>query len=131
MSADDPANRKKQALVKRRPDGTFEPGQSGNMSGRPRALVEVVRLAREATGEAIKELRRIAKKSKSDSARVAAAQALLDRGWGKAPQTINIDETPAPVKSSMKFDLNKLSDEEFKAYEMFAAALKRMNEESE
>jgi hypothetical protein len=44
-------------------------------------------LARAHTELSVQTLAGIARNSTSDQARVAAAQALLDRGWGKAPQT--------------------------------------------
>lgn len=62
-----------------------------NPGGRPKALVEVVRLAREHTVEAVEALVDIMRHSDKDQARVAAANAILDRGWGKAP-TVPIDE---------------------------------------
>jgi hypothetical protein len=34
----------------------------------------------------------------ADSARVAAANSLLDRGWGKAAQPVTGDEEDGPVK---------------------------------
>ena len=43
-------------------------------------------LARSHTELSIQTLAGIARNSTSEQARVAAAQALLDRGWGKAPQ---------------------------------------------
>ena len=50
-------------------------------------------LARAHTVTALNVLKRIMGSPKAPaSARVAAAQALLDRGWGKAPQPISGDE---------------------------------------
>jgi len=43
-------------------------------------------LARAHTTSALRTLAVIASQGQSESARVAAATALLDRGWGKAPQ---------------------------------------------
>lgn len=65
----------------------FVKGQSGNPSGRPKEDNEVKRLARSHSKAAI---RRLAFWLKSDNpkASVAAAMALLDRGYGKAPQAI-------------------------------------------
>lgn len=48
-------------------------------------------LARSHTDTAIQALATIAKRGKSESARVSAASVLLDRGWGKAPQPISGD----------------------------------------
>jgi hypothetical protein len=50
----------------------------------------LVELARTHTPEAIETLAQImANADASDSARVSAANSLLDRGWGKPPQTVN------------------------------------------
>lgn len=61
----------------------FPKGQSGNPGGRPKRLLEVRTLARRHTISAIATLLEIATHGESESARVAAANALLDRGWGK------------------------------------------------
>lgn len=45
-------------------------------------------MARRHTSLAINTLAGVCRASESDAARVAAAIALLDRGWGKAPSTI-------------------------------------------
>ena len=65
----------------------FEKGKSGNPGGRPKEDNEVKRLARTHSKAAI---RRLAFWMKSDNpkASVQAAQALLDRGYGKAAQAI-------------------------------------------
>lgn len=51
-----------------------------------RAPTDIRALARTHTDSAVRSLATIAAKGKSESARVAAALGLLDRGWGKAPQ---------------------------------------------
>jgi hypothetical protein len=48
-------------------------------------------LARQWTTAAIQSLGGIATNGESEAARVAACVALLDRGWGKAPQTFDED----------------------------------------
>src|SRR5262245_8369701 len=67
----------------------FQKGQSGNPGGRPKVVAEVRDLAREHTVEAVQTLVSIMTNPRSaDAARVSAANALLDRGYGKPPQHI-------------------------------------------
>ena len=75
---------------------SFQPGTSGNPGGRPKGLSEVIALAREHTELAITTLVDIARQPKAaPAARVAAASALLDRGWGKPAQAIQATTTNA------------------------------------
>ena len=65
---------------------SFRKGVSGNPGGRPKAIGIVQELARQHTPKAIEKLADITRNSQSDSAKIAAAKELLDRGWGKPPQ---------------------------------------------
>lgn len=59
-----------------------------------KAPTEIKSLARSHTESALRVLAAImTKESAPESARVAAAQALLDRGWGKATQFIEAETT--------------------------------------
>lgn len=78
-------------LVKRTEKGQFAPGQSGNISGRPKSISPVVALAREHTVAAVQALAEIAVKGKNESARTHAATALLDRAWGRPAQSVEMD----------------------------------------
>ena len=53
----------------------------------PRAPTDIRSIARSWTETAIAQLGAIATSSESDPARVQACVALLDRGWGKPPQS--------------------------------------------
>ena len=67
----------------------FKPGVSGNPGGKPKAIVEVQTLAREHSREAIEGLVRILRDEKTPPvAVVAAANALLDRAWGRPMQAV-------------------------------------------
>jgi hypothetical protein len=65
----------------------FQPGQTGNPGGRPKILADVQELARCYTKKAIETLAAIMQNEKTPpAARVSAASAILDRGYGKPPQ---------------------------------------------
>jgi len=68
----------------RNSSGQFAPGQSGNPGGRPKDEHRVAELARSYTLEAIDTLVELMRDGKDERMRGTAAQALLDRGWGKA-----------------------------------------------
>lgn len=70
--------------------GTFRKGQSGNPGGRPKLIGHVRELAQAYTEGAIRTLAEIMLNVKANpTSRAMAAQALLDRGWGKPSQQID------------------------------------------
>src|SRR5262249_44537872 len=70
----------------------FHKGQSGNPGGRPKEIAEVKELARQHMPAAIEALASIMNNpNTSDAARVSAACALLDRGYGKPQQHIDAE----------------------------------------
>jgi hypothetical protein len=99
----EPENRSKSG--RKVPRTAFKPGQSGNPGGRPK-LPEDIRhvreLARQYTADAVQTLIGVMERSSSDSARVAAANALLDRGWGKAAQPVTGEEGEGPIQHAVK-----------------------------
>lgn len=63
-----------------------------------KAPSDIRSLARSHTKTAINTLIGIARSPKAnDGARVRAAEALLDRGWGKAPQTLTGEDGEGPL----------------------------------
>ena len=73
--------------------GGFKPGQSGNLGGRSKALKDLQDLARQQSDDAIQTLANIMNsESTPASARISAASEILSRGWGKAPQCIELNK---------------------------------------
>ena len=73
-------------------NGQFPKGQSGNPGGRPRDEQKVAELARSYTTEAIETLVELMRSGNDERVRGTAAQALLDRGWGKPKLEVVSDE---------------------------------------
>lgn len=76
--------------------GRFQPGQSGNPGGRPVEEREVLRLAR---SKGIQAIERLAYWMASDNpkASIPAANALLDRAFGKPNQPTSNDDNAPPI----------------------------------
>ena len=68
----------------------FKKGKSGNPGGRPKVVGDIQALARDNTTEAINTLTAIMGDiAAPPAARVAAANSILDRGYGRPTQTVN------------------------------------------
>lgn len=90
------------------PGRRWPKGVSGNPRGRPAFHGPIQELARLETEAALRTLVEIMHTSQSDSARVAAAQAVLDRGWGRPVQAL---EHSGPQGSPLlSVDLTVLPD---------------------
>ena len=86
----------------------FPKGVSGNPGGRPKVLGDVQELARQQSPDAINTLVAIMQNEKAPpAARVAAANSLLDRGYGKPTQPIS--------QTLTKIDPSTMSDAELAA----------------
>ena len=101
----------------------FPPGVSGNPGGRPAEAPEVRALARQHTEEAIRTLVRIMRSGTPDRTRSAAAEAILDRAWGRSAQAVEASGPgggPIPVTS---LDYSRLTDEELEEFHRVYAKL--------
>jgi hypothetical protein len=79
----------------RNSDGTFLQGHSGNPSGRPAIISELQKLARTHTPTALGTLVEIMSNAANPpNARVSAAVALLDRGYGRPSIAVFVEMTP-------------------------------------
>jgi hypothetical protein len=97
------------------PSSAWKPGETGNPGGRPAVVKEVRELAQQYTVEAIETLANIMQDpSEHASARVHAADIILNRGHGKAPQVIenrNFDSMPeADLDKFIRDSLRRLAD---------------------
>ena len=72
--------------------GRYRKGFSGNAGGRPKDEYKVAELARSYTTEAIDSLVALMRTAKDERVRGTAAQALLDRGWGKPKVEVVTEE---------------------------------------
>ena len=99
--------------------GMFKPGQSGNLSGRPKSDKTIRDLAKIHTEDALKTLSEIVKNPKaSDTARVQACNALLYRGWGEAPQYTENVNVGVDYLSYLDMLANEITEEEIKSVEV-------------
>lgn len=76
---------------KRDAKGRFGKGNLANPGGRPKTAAHVRDLARQYTDVAIARLAELLS-GRDDKVAVAAAKELLDRAWGRAPQSIDLGD---------------------------------------
>jgi hypothetical protein len=82
-------------------------------------------LARSHTKIAIKTLAGIAKDGTNESARVAAACALLDRGWGKPPQAHTGEDGEGAIQVTIRHLVEGMPDEQPPPFQIEAKPTER------
>lgn len=90
----------------RGPGKPWAPGQSGNPGGRPKVAAELKELARQHGPEAIQKLVDLMRAADKQEVQARAAEALLDRGYGKATQSIAGEYGEGPIEFVIR-DLGK------------------------
>jgi hypothetical protein len=76
----------------------FQPGQTGNKGGRPKKTDEertLEAMCKDKTPEALSTILEIMGRGQQERARLAAAQYVIDRGWGKAKESVELSGTVA------------------------------------
>lgn len=93
--------------------GGKRPG-AGRPKGRPNKIAADVRaLAQEYGADAIDKLAKLMNEAESEQAQIAAAKELLDRGYGRAPQALELTgANGGPITTKTERDL---TDEELAA----------------
>lgn len=81
--------------------GGARPGAGRKKGKVGKAKMELAAMAKEYAEEAIRTLVEIATSGESEAARVSAANAILDRGYGKPTQPISGDDDAPPVGVSV------------------------------
>lgn len=116
---DEVESTKKRTLPEALKPHLWKPGQSGNphgLAGGPvAALMRDVRNATD-NGEKVIQVLMAGLANSNWNVKLKAAEMLLERGWGKAPQPLAITG-----EKSGTVDLSKLSDEELKVLGLLIA----------
>lgn len=118
-------NKEKQTGKRKPPRSAWGPGQSGNPGGRPKVAAEVRDLARAHGCKAIERLVALMD-SKNQAVALRAAEAVLDRGYGRPLQAMKLTEDPQEKPRSL--DLTKFTDEELKEFSNARKAICRLTE---
>ncbi len=109
--------RAESAPKKKMPVGRpFQKGNCANPGGRPKEAPEVKALARVHTVECIGTLVEIMRKGESERSRVAAAESLLCRAWGKPAQPVTGEDGEGPadviVRATVRYVRARLEEAE-------------------
>ena len=83
--------------------GGSRPGAGRRKGSITKATADVRLLAQQYGPDAMRELARLASKANSETARVAAIKELLDRGYGRSPQPLQVGGDPEGVPIANTF----------------------------
>lgn len=91
----------------------FVKGQSGNPGGRPKAETTLRELARTHTETALKTLVQIMRNKRySPQARAYAANSVLDRGYGKPAQSVDLTNSDGSLSQAWMAAMKSVDDVE-------------------
>ena len=121
------------ALVKRDAKGGWLKGQSGNPSGKAigfKGLAKKIQAESSGGDELIAFMFSVLRGEVPEGATLAAKQwaceQLLNRGYGKAPQVIEIAQTLDKDAKASVIDMSQASDEDLEAMEKAAEVMERL-----
>lgn len=98
----DSESKQKQRATRKAPSSAWKRGQSGNPGGRPKVVAEIRELARQHGYEAIRRLVALMH-SKNESVAVRACEALLDRGYGRTVQGVELSAGAMSARFRVEF----------------------------
>ena len=93
--------------------GGFKPGASGNPGGGPKAASIIALEARKHGLAMVSVLNTLARRAKSEQVRVAAANSLLDRAYGRPSQSVELNFTASLLQKK----LTEMSPDELRVFE--------------
>lgn len=90
----------------------IQKGMVLNPTGRPKDIGKVRELAKQFTREALTTIVDLMlDPSEKGSVRLAAAEAILSRGWGRPEQSVNVTHQDVPLQQQTTIELMRILDE--------------------
>lgn len=99
------------------PRGGARPGAGRKPGQTTKAKMDMMSMARDHATEAFNVLMNVARDPKAPpAARVTAATAILDRGFGRPAQSVAVSPGDTPAEHQPTIDLSKLTPAQLQAY---------------